>query len=102
MPELTYGSLPVPGTPLNELRRWQLDIRCSRCPRHVQISVTDLVARHPSNMRIGELLRRLRCGGFRDDERCNARPLRVKLVEISRYGKWVRRLRKVTALGLVC
>jgi hypothetical protein len=99
MPELPYGSMPVPGTPIGELKRWQLDIQCSRCRRHVRLNVEDVAARYPSTLRMGEVLRRLRCGGYRGDEVCGAVPSRVKLAEVSRYGKSVRKLREVTVMG---
>jgi len=91
--------MPVPGTPIGELKGWQLDIRCSRCRRHVQLNVADVVARYPGTVRIGDVLRRLRCGGFRDEVRCNGRPSRVKLAEVSTYGKSMRKLRQVTVMG---
>ena len=39
MPELAYGSMPVPATPIGDLTRWHLDVRCSRCRRHVPFPI---------------------------------------------------------------
>jgi hypothetical protein len=91
--------MPVPATPINHLRRWELDIQCSRCRRHVRISIDDVLARHVGHMTIGEVLRRLRCGGSRGGVRCNAKPSRVKLAEVSKYGKSFQKLREITVVG---
>jgi hypothetical protein len=61
--------------------------------------VGDLAARYPGSVSIGEVLRRLRCGGHRGGEQCNAPPSRVKLAEVVRYGKSMQKLREVTVMG---
>jgi hypothetical protein len=99
MPELPYGALPVPATPIGVLRRWQLDIRCSRCRRHVVIRVEDLVRQYDHRTRIGSVLRSLRCDGLRDGGKCWGRPARVVLAEVHVYGKSMRTLRQVTVVG---
>jgi hypothetical protein len=91
--------MPVPGTPIGALKTWELDIQCSRCRRHVSLSVGELAARYPGKVSIGEVLRRLRCGGLRGGERCQAPPSRVKLAEVARHGKSMQKLREVTVMG---
>lgn len=76
MPELAYGSAPVPATPIGDLRRWQLDIRCSHCRRHVPLPIADLIGPYDHRMKIAEVIRRLRCSGPRDCKRCRAIPSR--------------------------
>ena len=49
--------------------------------------------------RVGEVVRRLRCRGLLNDERCGARPSQVKLAEVHVYGKSMRKVREVTVLG---
>jgi hypothetical protein len=58
MPELSYGALPVPATPIGGLTRWQLDIRCSGCRRHVPLRIADLVGPYGAKMRIAEANKR--------------------------------------------
>src|SRR5277367_313545 len=87
VPELPYGSMPVPATPIGELRRWRLDIQCSRCRRHVMLRLEDLLVGHDRSVRIGEIVRRLRCDGYRGEGRCMAKPSRVTLAEVYRHGK---------------
>jgi hypothetical protein len=99
VPELPPTALPVPATPIGELRRWQLDIRCSRCRRHVVIRVEDLIQRHDRRTRIGGLVRRLRCDGLKGDGRCGGQPSRVVLAEVHVYGKSQRKVREVTVVG---
>jgi hypothetical protein len=95
MPELPYGSMPVPGTPIGELSRWQLDIHCSRCRRHVPLRIQDLIEPYGEMMRIGEVLRRLRCSGLRDGKLCGARPAQVVLIEVANH----RKVREMTVIG---
>ena len=99
MPELPHGSMPVPGTPIGELRRWQLEVRCSRCRRRVVLQLDTLTQRYDQRTRVGELVRRLRCRGLLNNERCGARPSQVKLAEVHVYGKSMRKVREVTVLG---
>src|SRR5690348_5919253 len=99
MPELPHWSMPVPATPISHLRDWELDIQCSRCRRHVRISIGDVGARHSGTVTIGEVLRRLRCSGTRYGVACNAKPSRVKLAEVSKYGRSMQKLREVTVIG---
>jgi hypothetical protein len=98
MPELPYGSLPVPATPIWQLRAWQLEIQCSRCRRRTVVRLSDLADRYRRDTCVAEIVRRLQCDGFRGDDKCRAKPSRVKLVEVSSYGKSTRRLREVTVL----
>jgi hypothetical protein len=59
----------------------------------------DLIARHDQRTRIGSLVRRLRCGGFKGDHRCDGQPSHVALIELQTYGKSVRKVREVIVLG---
>jgi hypothetical protein len=42
MPELPYGSPPVPAMPIGDMRNWHLEIQCGRCRRHVALQVGHL------------------------------------------------------------
>jgi hypothetical protein len=74
MPELAYGSLPVPATPIGEMGQWQLDVKCSFCRRHVPLPIQDLIEPYGYKIRIAEVVRRLRCSGLRDGKLCGAPP----------------------------
>jgi hypothetical protein len=100
MPELPYGSLPVPATPVWQLKGWVLDIRCSRCRRHTVLHVSDLVDQYSPEVSVSEVVRRLRCGSFRGDNKCRAKPSRVNLVEVSYHGKSWRKLREVVVVDV--
>jgi hypothetical protein len=47
-----------------------------------------------------EVVRRLRCGGFRGENKCRAKPSRVNLVEVSHHGKSWRKLREVVVVDV--
>ena len=100
MPELLYGSLPVPATPVWQFKGWVLDIRCSRCRRSTVLHVSDLVDRYRPEASAIEVVRRLRCGGFRGDNKCCAKPSRVNLVEVSYHGKSWRKLREIVVVDV--
>ena len=100
MPELPYGSAPVPATPVWQLKGWMLDIRCSRCRRHTVLHVSDLVDRYSPEASVIEVVRRLRCGGFWGDSKCHAKPSRVNPVEVSHHGKSWRKLREVVVVDV--
>ena len=95
MPELAYGSLPVPATPIGEMTRWQLDVKCSLCRRHVPLHLQDLIEPYGHKMRISEVVRRLRCSGQRDGKPCRARPAQVLLLKFD--GS--RRVHEITVIG---
>ena len=95
MPELAYGAPPVPATPIGELTRWQLDVRCSRCRRHVPLPILDLIEPYGRQIRIGEVLRRLRCSGLRDGKPCHAQPAQVVLIEVAAG----RKVREIVVIG---
>jgi hypothetical protein len=99
MPELPYRSMPVPATPIWQLKGWILDIKCSRCRRYTVLPLGEVADRIGQEVSVSEVVRRLRCGGFRDNGKCRARPAHVKLVEVSYYGKSMRKLREVTVMG---
>ena len=95
MPELAYGSLPVPATPIGEMRRWQLDVKCSRCRNHVPLPIQDLIEPYGHKIRIAEVVRRLRCSGLRDGKLCRARPAQVMLIKVD--GR--RKVHEITVIG---
>ena len=45
-----------------------------------------------------DVIRRLRCDGFRGAEKCRGRPKLVTLVKAMTYGKTTRKLRQITVL----
>jgi hypothetical protein len=55
--------------------------------------------RYDQRTRIGGLVRGLRCDGFRDGDKCGARPSRVVLAEVHVYGKSMRKVREVVVVG---
>jgi hypothetical protein len=72
MPELPYGSSPVPATPVWQLKGWVFDVRCSRCRRHTVLHVSDLVAQaHGTSYEIQHIETRHHDDG---DETENVRP----------------------------
>jgi hypothetical protein len=95
MPELAYGSLPVPATPIGELTRWQLDVRCSRCRRHVPLPIKDMIEPHGHRTKIAEVVRRLRCSGLRDGKLSRAKPSQVLLLKFD--GQ--RKVHEITVIG---
>jgi hypothetical protein len=95
MPELAYGSLPVPATPIGEMRRWQLDVKCSLCRRHVPLPIQDLIEPYGHKIRIAEVVRRLRCSGLRDGKLCRACPAQVVLIKFD--GS--RKVHEITVIG---
>lgn len=99
MPERPYTADPVLATPIGDLREWQLHIQCGRCWRHVVLSLGDLAARLGGQTRITDIIRRLRCAGFRGPERCRGAPKRVILVRVATYGKTTQRLREIVVVN---
>jgi hypothetical protein len=98
MPELPYGATPVPATPIGELKRWRLDIRCGKC-REVKALPLEFVAeRYGRDIRIADVIRRLRCARERHGGRCGAKPGFVALVEFSVYGSSVRNIREIVVI----
>jgi len=91
--------MPVPATPIGELRRWWLDIRCGRCKRRVTMPIEDLIRRFDQHTRIGGIVVRLRCDAHRDGERCGGEPSKITLADVQFYGKSMRKVREVTVLG---
>jgi hypothetical protein len=98
MPELVPDSLPVPATPIGELARWRLSIRCGGCRRQALLSLDHLAATYGARTTMGDVMRRLRCSSFRDDGRCGARPSWVELQETHTYGKTMRIVRTMTVI----
>ena len=99
MPEAPFGALPVPATPIWQLKGWHLEIWCSRCRRHTMVKLSDVTERFGREIRVIEVVRRLRCDSFLYGNRCGAKPSRVILVELSFYSSSASRLREVTGIG---
>ncbi|HEY2614033.1 MAG TPA: hypothetical protein VGI94_24715, partial [Reyranella sp.] len=57
-----------------------------------------LAERVGGQMRIAEVVRRLRCDGFRGEERCRGTPKRVTLARVATYGKTTRTLREIVVV----
>jgi hypothetical protein len=58
-----------------------------------------LVEKYGGDMHIAEVIRKLRCNGFRGQTRCHARPTEVSLMLVSNYGNSTRKLREIVVLG---
>jgi hypothetical protein len=70
-----------------------------KCHRHVVLPVESLTKHYSQDTRIIEVVRRLKCDGFRGGNRCGGKPSRVALGEVHVYGKSVRKVREVTVVG---
>ena len=99
MPELPYGALPGAATPIGDLRQWRLDVRCGYCRQHSVLQLEYLAERYGRHVRISEIVRRLRCRGFRAEARCGAEPTRVALIEVLVHGKSVQKMREIVVVG---
>jgi hypothetical protein len=99
MPELPYGAPPVPATPIGDLRQWRLDVRCSRCRQHTVLGFEYLAQRYGRRVSVSEIVRRLRCRGFRGEARCGAKPSRVVLIEVFVHGKSAEKVREIVVVG---
>ena len=99
MPELPYGAAPVPATPIGDLMRWQLHVRCGRCRRDVVLMIAELTETYGEHIHTAEVVRKLRCDGTRGHARCGGRPSWVSLVQISAYGKSTRKVREMVVVG---
>ncbi len=99
MPELPIGSLPIPATPLDELARWHLEIRCGRCCRRRSLMVAPLARRYGGDVRIIDVLRRLRCAARTDTGPCGGTPSHVVMAEVHVSGTTRRRLREMPVWG---
>ena len=98
MPGPPFNADPIPATPIGEMREWQLHIECGRCWRHVVLPLSSVAECLGGRTRIAEVIRRLRCAGFRGRERCRGTPKRVVLVKVATYGKTTRKLREITVV----
>jgi hypothetical protein len=98
VPELPLGADPVPATPIGDMREWHLHIQCGRCWREVVLPLGSLAERLGGRVRVAEIIRRLRCDGFRGRERCLGTPKRVILVRVATYGKTSRKLREIVVM----
>jgi hypothetical protein len=99
MPEPRIGALPIPATPLSELSRWQLDIRCGQCRRDRSLRLEVLAKRYGGNVRIIDVVERLRCAQQREGGRCGAKPSRVVMAEVHAFGGTSRRMREITVIS---
>jgi len=59
-----------------------------------------MVDRYGPEVSVIDVVRRLRCVGFRRDNQCRAKPSHVGLVEVSYYGKSMRKLREVVVVDV--
>ena len=98
MPEQRLDADPVPGTPIGDLKNWQLHIQCARCRQPVVLRLIDLAEQHGQQISVIDVIRRLRCTRFRGSDRCRGRPKMVTLVRVSTYGKSTRKLREIRVL----
>ncbi len=98
MPEQPFNADPTPATPIRGMGEWQLHIQCGRCWRHVVLPLSSVAERFGGRLRAGEVIRHLRCAGFRGHERCRGTPKRVTLVKVATYGKSTRKLREIVVL----
>jgi hypothetical protein len=71
-----------------------------RCKRHTVLRVSDLADRYDSEVSVIEIVRQLRCGGFRGEDKCRAKPSRVNLVEVSYHESPRRKLRDVVVVDV--
>ena len=98
MPEPPFNADPVPATPIGDMKEWQLHIECGRCWRHVVLPLGSLAERFGGRMHVAEVVRRLRCTGFRGPGRCHGTPKRVTLVKVASRGKTAQVLREITVV----
>lgn len=87
-------------TPLGDMVGWQLHVQCGRCRNRVVLPLDYLAEQYGGRTRIKDVIRRLRCGGFRGTAKCHGRPRLVTLVKVATYGKSTRTLRQIAALDM--
>ncbi len=98
MPEPANNAKLGPVTPMRYLRGWEFQIVCSRCRHRGTLTTAELAERHGSDMRVHEVVTRLRCSGYRPGGQCRAEPSQVILAEVRRYGKSARVVREFDVL----
>lgn len=98
MPEPSDYAKPGPVTPMRYLVGWEFQIVCSRCRHFGTLTTAELAKRHGSDLRVHEVVTRLRCSGYRSGGQCRAEPSQVILAEVQRYGKSVRVVRELDVL----
>jgi hypothetical protein len=98
MPELPYGAMPVPATPIGELTKWHLEIHCGRCRRRRSLRLDHLAERLGRDARVMDVLRRLTCSRRSDNGPCGGKPARVVLIELHIHGKSTRKGRSVVVV----
>jgi hypothetical protein len=96
MPERPASAMPIPATPISELTCWHLEIRCSKCQRESRLRVVELAARYGGQVRIIDVLRRLRCGARAEGLRCGGIPAHVVMAETAQMSDTAHRLRDLT------
>ena len=87
MPELSDKAEPTPATPIGAMGDWRLEIQCGRCLNHAILPVPYLVLRYGEALRIGDVIRRLRCCKVGRRGKCGSKPSELVLVEGFRHGK---------------
>ena len=95
--KLSYGSLPVPATPMGELRPGTL-----RSIAGVASGICDWItwpSAAASIRGVADVLRRLICDRRRSERRCGRGPGRIVVIELHTYGKSVRKGRSVVVIG---
>ena len=97
MPELPYGAAPVPATPIGDLKRWRLEIRCGKCRRAVTLPLEFLAGKYGGHVKIAAVIRRLRCARPGDGDRCGGNPSQV-LCKFNVYGKSLRREQEIVVV----
>ena len=98
MPEPSDNAKPSPVTPMRYLKGWEFQVVCSRCRHLGTLTTAELAERYGSDLRVHEVVRRLRCSGYRSNGQCRAAPSQVILVEVWRLGKSARVVREIDVL----
>jgi hypothetical protein len=70
MPEPADYAKPSPVTPMRYLRGWEFQIVCSRCRHLGTLTTAELAKRHGSDLRVHEVVTRVRCSGYCSGGQC--------------------------------
>lgn len=91
--------LPMPTTPIGDLKSLRLVLRCARCNWKVVLALSDLAKKHGTRLPVWRAIDRLRCHRRKDGALCGSLPRSVVLVECETYGKSTRITRQVVVRG---